>query len=1020
MFDLQSSSSPPSSFHQILHNQRDLEFLLAQLKILEQQEDSSTSNENSIQQEECTINNNGNKMVDDKLMKKEKNLLKLNVRGMIFVIEENLWKLTDHVERDSIGSTEESSPSTTNLFSLLFNHHKQANNQQSTTSSEKGLPIEVDLNGNILLDRDPIRFQNMTQCMRISHQGIDTLKKYLSKKNINELMQLREECMFFSLTFLVNCINQIIIDFKLNPFDLLVAQERLTLCEPLKDMLQENEKHHLEMVTRNDSVANNVAENNDFSSLKVNLPQDNSTHLLREAYSKIINSQVVFTTHLSSCKFIIEELLDFKETLFFELALSHLTKTSSQDQATSETQHDHSQIIILLDGGKEVSLMLKYMKNGKELSREDFAWLDSNRAITTLSCQYYNFEEFQSYVNRCSFPNLRPIIGEENWKIKTQEDILRRAFVSHRDSPQLERASSALLIPMLSMLPHFKPCSLSPHLSGDSLLFQDIPSNTLHGPICEPHVVSSIEEFLFNYHHFTEGMLDGLDWSNVIMAGGSVSTIINKMPTIRDISCRSVRRTPQQLRNNISSFIDKPEQAASIHYHSRRHKWDNHYSDIDLFIYGLDEKDAIEKIRHIFETVKRNVSSEDVFICRSSHAITFKTSKRDVQIVLRLYSNIAEVLVGFDLDSSCFAFDGKEVYTSPRGKRAITQGFNMVDIDRQSYTYEKRLFKYYISRGYKILVPGHNKAFIRREGLMHPIQETITNRIKRIPQPTVNNCRGLALLLLNEIRLRHSINTAITMYAEKRFNSCIDTRIGIGKEYHKDCWLNESDYSGFVFIEQKQRPPSQQFQYFQKFEKAMDERQAEHVRLFGNENSKLEFNIVYNLNDLNSNLSDTKIRFSFITENPGRQDMIGSFHPHSRNFYEDAYLPYHELLTKRFDQKNYLPNFIREIPVIWINNPYNKSYSKWQWYRLDNRKKPIYWRHFNSKYRRKRRNPYYVSGDCNITSYSLTFKNVESEYRKVLNNEISGEKTEIGVDFIKWRYYGYTRLKREMTFEYIL
>lgn len=177
---------------------------------------------------------------------------------------------------------------------------------------------------------------------------------------------------------------------------------------------------------------------------------------------------------------------------------------------------------------------------------------------------------------------------------------------------------------------------------------------------------------------------------------------------------------------------------------------------------------------------------------------------------------------------------------------------------------------------------------------MHPIQETITNRIKRIPQPTVNNCRGLALLLLNEIRLRHSINTAITMYAEKRFNSCIDTRIGIGKEYHKDCWLNESDYSGFVFIEQKQRPPSQQFQYFQKFEKAMDERQAEHVRLFGNENSKLEFNIVYNLNDLNSNLSDTKIRFSFITENPGRQDMIGSFHPHSRNFYEDVSTHYFE------------------------------------------------------------------------------------------------------------------------------
>ncbi|KAG2382130.1 hypothetical protein C9374_005922 [Naegleria lovaniensis] len=1008
MFDTKPADVS-ASFQQILKEQRDLEFLLSQLKIFDDSEQH--------QPVEAAHNNQSIVGLNDE------KTLKLNIRGMNFVIGEQLWTSMEHEGKsDSMESSSSSDDNNLtssncknnkNLFSLLFDHHNTRLSNKSSLSSEKALPIDVDLNGNILLDRDPIRFQDMVQCMRIAHQGKDSLKKYLSKKSIGELIQLKEECMFFSLTSLVDCINLIIIDFRLNPFDLVVAQQKLSLDQRMQEMLQEIQNHQLETSRKHDSV-NDTDENKamDLAS-ELNLPsQDKSTQLLKEHYSKIAHSQVVFTTHLDSYKFTIEELCDFKDTLFFELALSHLT-------TASETQHDASQI--LLDGGKEVSLMLKYMKNAKELSSEDFAWLDSNKSITTLSCQYYNFEEFQSYVNRCSFPNLRNIIGEENWAIKIQEDMLRRAFVSHRNSPQLERASNSLLIPMLSSLSHFKPCKLAPQLSRDSLLFQDVPSNTLHGPLCEPQVVSSIEEFLFNYHHFTEGMLDGLDWSNVIMAGGSVATMITKMPTIRDISLRSIRRTRYELRNDIYSLIDMPEKAASIHYHSNRHKWDNHYSDIDLFIYALDEKAAIGKIRHIFEVVKRNVSGDDVLICRSGHAITFKTSKRDVQIVLRLYKNISEVLVGFDLDSSCFAFDGKEVYTTQRGKRAITQGYNMVDIDRQSYTYEKRLFKYYISRGYKILVPGHNRTFIRREGLMHPIQETITNRIKRIPQPIASNCRGLALLLLNEIRLRHSINTATTMHTERRFNSCIDTRIGIGKEYHKDGWLNESDYSGFVFIDQKQRHPSQQFKYFQTFEKAMNDRQGEHVRLFGTENPKLDFKVVYHLNDLNSNLSNTKIRFEFVTENPGRQDMIGSFHPHARNFYEDAYLPYHELLTKRLIQKNHLPNFIREIPVIWVNNPYTRSYSKWQWFRIENETRHIYWRHFHSRYRRRaRRNPYFVRGDYYVTPYRLTFKEIESEYRKVLNNEISGERTEIGVNFIKWRYYGYTRLKREMSFEYIL
>jgi hypothetical protein len=42
-----------------------------------------------------------------------------------------------------------------------------------------------------------------------------------------------------------------------------------------------------------------------------------------------------------------------------------------------------------------------------------------------------------------------------------------------------------------------------------------------------------------------------------------------------------------------------------------------------------------------------------------------------IQIILRLYKSPAEVLLGFDIDCCCFAFDGKNVWTLPRGKNEI-------------------------------------------------------------------------------------------------------------------------------------------------------------------------------------------------------------------------------------------------------------------------------------------------------------------------------------------------------------
>ncbi|RIA93793.1 hypothetical protein C1645_818872 [Glomus cerebriforme] len=68
-------------------------------------------------------------------------------------------------------------------------------------------------------------------------------------------------------------------------------------------------------------------------------------------------------------------------------------------------------------------------------------------------------------------------------------------------------------------------------------------------------------------------------------------------------------------------------------------------SDIDLFIYGLDEEAAKQKILEIYETVN-NVVPCDVACFR-------------------------KVLTGFDVDCCSVGFDGKNVWALPRAHQAI-------------------------------------------------------------------------------------------------------------------------------------------------------------------------------------------------------------------------------------------------------------------------------------------------------------------------------------------------------------
>jgi hypothetical protein len=125
-----------------------------------------------------------------------------------------------------------------------------------------------------------------------------------------------------------------------------------------------------------------------------------------------------------------------------------------------------------------------------------------------------------------------------------------------------------------------------------------------------------------------------------------------------------------------------------------------------LFIYGLTEQQATEKLKDIFFIIQSNTNGSCEMM-RTKHAVTIlgEYPVRHVQVVLRLYKSPAEVLMGFDIDCCAVGYDGSTVWALPRAHRAIVKRYNLVDMSRRSLTYETRLYKY-AKRGYAVAVPG--------------------------------------------------------------------------------------------------------------------------------------------------------------------------------------------------------------------------------------------------------------------------------------------------------------------------
>lgn len=150
--------------------------------------------------------------------------------------------------------------------------------------------------------------------------------------------------------------------------------------------------------------------------------------------------------------------------------------------------------------------------------------------------------------------------------------------------------------------------------------------------------------------------------------------------------------------------------------------------DIDLFLVCKEEDkyDVLTNQLSLFKKHKCNT------VTIKHGVITFTMDEEIVQIILRRYDSIEQLIHGFDLPASQIAWDGSRFYGTPLFAYSFKTGIQPIDPRRMSNTFDLRIKKY-MNKGYGICVPWTddlttvlNKLGIERSRSSHiDIQDTM-------------------------------------------------------------------------------------------------------------------------------------------------------------------------------------------------------------------------------------------------------------------------------------------------------
>lgn len=222
----------------------------------------------------------------------------------------------------------------------------------------------------------------------------------------------------------------------------------------------------------------------------------------------------------------------------------------------------------------------------------------------------------------------------------------------------------------------------------------------------------SNNDFNMEFSKKTYDLLTYINWSNVVVAGGSIVNIVTK----------------SQAKLN----------------------------DIDLFVYGLDKEKGLAKIDHVINAIKQKAEDlkYETRVYMNDHVINiyvFDTKKLlQVQIILRLYDTLAQIMVGFDVDCCCVCWNGKSIQTTQRGLYALSHRVNLANLNRRSPSYENRLIKY-SGRGFDVVTNFDFKNVYNKLFFMNSNNYGFTRLLE---QELINNGQLKNIIFSNTLRLR--------------------------------------------------------------------------------------------------------------------------------------------------------------------------------------------------------------------------------------------------------------------------
>ncbi|GAA5997668.1 uncharacterized protein JCM10292_001011 [Rhodotorula paludigena] len=254
----------------------------------------------------------------------------------------------------------------------------------------------------------------------------------------------------------------------------------------------------------------------------------------------------------------------------------------------------------------------------------------------------------------------------------------------------------------------------------------------LHGPATttQKHEIrcASAGAFEDRLSEASAGVLDNLDWSNVLLGGGSVLSILtgkqdDEAYNDSDLDLFLIGLKPEELVPKVNAIIEQikstlppPPKKTGTEWSTGKHKEIEVDSDDEEWLHD-----------HYFDWHAQHEG--ELLVLKGFNAFTLvpplvdgSTRRRTIQIICQSFETRFDALAGFDLDCCAVGWDGKEVVAVPRAVRALALGANLFDPklarkgDPSSAIVSSRALKY-LSRGFSLALPPVALSILSSAGI---------------------------------------------------------------------------------------------------------------------------------------------------------------------------------------------------------------------------------------------------------------------------------------------------------------